>query len=185
MKQITWMLALIVTMSALVIAGCVGSPSSSPTIAPTVGPSPTATPIPSPTLIGGNDQANIQFYYQLGSGSQYSGLQPSSPGDLLYILQVNVTSDKPVQTSQDWFWMEYRANASDSIHDSHASISFVTYPNKIISSNTTSARGEMIFELSATMAQGYPKPYYYMPTADQQGPYYVYSKVYGTVGDVQ
>ena len=178
-------MAFILLLSALAIAGCISSPSPAPTLAPTVGPTAMPTAVPSPTPIGGNNGANIQFNYQLGTQTQFSGLQPAAPGDLLYLLQVNVSSDKPVQTSQAWFGMEYKVNATDSIHDSNSSISFVAYPSKIISWNTTSARGEMIFELPAKMAPGYPKPYYYMPMEDQPGPYYVYGKIYGTVGDVQ
>lgn len=186
MKPITGIIALFVLLAALGAAGCVSSPSPSPstTVVPTVA-SPTATPIPTPTLIGGDQWANIQFNYQLETASQYSGLQQAAPGYLLYILQVNVSSDKPVQTSENWFWMEYKENATDSLHDTNASFSFVSYPQTTISSNTPSARGEIIFELPATMAKGYPMPYYYMPMEDQQGPYYVNGRVYGTLGDVQ
>jgi hypothetical protein len=151
---------------------------------PTVA-SPTATPIPTPTLIGGNDMANVLFNYQLTTASQYSGLQQAAPGYLLYVLQVNVSSDKPVPTSEGWFWMEYRANATDTLHETNKSFSFVSYPQTTIGPDTPSARGEIIFELPATMAQGYPLPYYYMPMGDQQGPYYVNGRVYGTLGDVQ
>jgi hypothetical protein len=138
-----------------------------------------------PTLIGNSDEAHIQFTYQLGTASEYSGLQKASPGNLLYILQVKIRSDKPVETSQDWFWMEYKVNESDDIHSSHSSFSFVKYPTKVLNNSTDFAGGELIFELPAKMASGYPRPFYFMPFEEQQGAYKVYDKVYGTKGDVQ
>ncbi len=123
------------------------------------------------------------FNYNLGSGTQYSGLQPAATGDLLYVLQVKVTSDKPIQTSQDWFWLEYKMNDTDSVHDTNNSMSYQTYPSEILGPDSAPAKGQMIFELPAQMAPGYPKAYYYMPKEDQPGPYYVYDKVYGTLGN--
>jgi len=172
-------------IAAFYVIGCVSSPSPAPTVAPTSTPGPTLSVLPSPTLIGGNDGANIQFNYKLGTASEFSGLQKASPGNLLYLLQVKVSSDRPVQTSQDWFGMEYKVNATDSVHTSNSSMSFVKYGPSQIGPDAGLARGEIIFELPATMAPGYPKPYYYMPLEDQQGQYKVYDKVYGTVGDVQ
>jgi hypothetical protein len=174
---------LLALIAACVVAGCVTSPS--PTPAPTVTPTPVPTISAAPTLIGKSDEAHIKFTYQLGTASEYSGLQKASPGNLLYLLQVKVSSDKPVQTSQDWFWMEYKSNESDDIHSSHSSISFVKYPTKVLNNSTDFAGGELIFELPANMAPGYPKPFYFMPFEEQQGAYKVYDKVYGTMGDVQ
>lgn len=185
MKRIEYIFLLSVLLAVSIVAGCVSSPVPTPTPVPTATPTPAATVSPAPTLIGGSDEAHIRFNYQLGTASEYGGLQKASEGNLLYLLQVKVSSDKPVQTSQDWFWIEYKVNESDSVHTSHSSISFVKYPAKVIGNNSDSARGELIFELPANMAPGYPKPYYYMPLEDQQGPYKVYDKVYGEIGDVQ
>ncbi len=183
MKRTLLIFLLITLIAACVVAGCVASPS--PTPAPTVIPTPTATVSAAPTFIGNSDEAHIKFTYQIETAPEYSGLQKASPGQLFYILQVKVSSDKPVRTSQDWFWMEYKVNESDSVHTSNSSFSFVKYPTKVLSNDSDSARGELIFELPANMAPGYPKPYYYLPLEEQQGQYKVYSKVYGTVGDVQ
>ncbi len=183
MKRTTLILLLPALAVACAVAGCVTSPSPAATVTPS--PAATVMPTQAPTLIGGSDEAHITFTYQLGTASEYSGLHKVSPGNLLYLLQVRVTSDKPVETSQDWFRMEYKANESDSVHVSHSSFSFVKYPTKTLNNASDPAGGQMIFELPASMAPGYPKPYYYKPLEEQQGTYKVYDKVYGTVGDVQ
>lgn len=180
MKKFTWIMALLVLLASFAIIGCVSSPSPTPTPAPTA--ASTVTAIPSPSLIGG-DEAHIVFNYNLGSASSYSGLQNAAPGYLLYTLQVKVTSDKPVPTSQDWFWLEYKVNDTDSIHTTNNSMSYQTYPSEILGPNSAPAKGQLIFELPAKMAPGYPKAYYYMAKENQPGPYYVYDKVYGTVGN--
>ncbi len=167
MKQTLSLILLIVIIAACSAAGCVTSPA--PTPVPTGMPTPTATASPAPTLIGNSDEAHIAFTYQLGTASDFSGLQKAAPGYELYLLQVKVSSDKPVETSQDWFWMEYKVNESDSVHASHSSFSFVKYPTKVLRNGSDSAGGELIFELPASMASGYPKPYYYKPLEEQQG----------------
>ncbi len=172
-------MAMLVLLTALAIAGCVSSPAPTATPAPTAIPSITA--IPSPTLIGG-DEAHIVFNYNIGSASSYSQLQQAAPGYLLYVLQVKVTSDKPIQTSQDWFWLEYKMNDTDNIHTTNNSSSFQTYPTEILGPNSDPAKGQFIFELPAKMAPGYPKAYYYMAKENQPGPYYVYDRVNGTPG---
>ncbi len=179
MRRKLWIFLLPV-LAACVAAGCVSSPSPAP--APTVTPaSPSATPAP----IGGSDEAHIMFTYQLGEQSDMPGLQKAAPGKLFYILKVKVRSDKPVETSEDWFWLEYRANESDSVHASQASFPYIVYPTKILQNESDSAGGELVFELPATMAPGYPKPYYYKPLDEQHGTYKVYDRVNGTLGDVQ
>ena len=181
MKRMMLMILLPAFIAACVVAGCVTSPSPAPTITPTPLPSSSAAP----TLIGKSDEAHIQFTYQLGKQTELDGLQKASPGSLFYVLQVKVKSDKPIETSQDWFWMEYKANESDDLHSTNSAFSFVKYPTKVLNNSTDFAGGQMIFELPATMAPGYPKPFYFMAWEDQRGPYKVYDKVYGTPGDVQ
>lgn len=183
MKRLAVIFALFVLLVSSFVSGCISSPS--PTSVPTVTPAPSAATSPVPTLIGGSDEAHVQFYYSLGTASDYGGLQKASPGNLLYIVKVNVSSDKPVETSQDWFWMEYKENETDTVHDSSRFMSYLKYPVRIISHDQEPARGELLIELPANMAPGYPKPYYYMPLDKQQGQYKVYDKVYGVVGDVQ
>jgi hypothetical protein len=184
MKRTILIFLLSTLIAACVVAGCVTSPS--PTLAPTATPTPAATVSAAPTLIGKSDEAHIKFNYQLGTASEYDGLQKAAPGYLFYLLQVNVSSDKPVQTSPDWFGMEYKVNDTDSVHDAKPFSTYMfKYPTEVLGPDTGAAKGGFLFELPATMADGYPKPYYYMPLEEQQGPYKVYDKVYGTVGDVQ
>jgi len=183
MKNIKLILALIVLLVSLLAAGCVSTPAPTATITPT--PAPTAAASAGPTLIGHSDEAHVQFFYSMGTASDYGGLQKASPGNLLYIFKVNVSSDKPIQTSLDWFGAEYKVNNTDSVHDSRAFMAYVKYPEKTIGPGQGNARGEILIELPAQMAEGYPKPYYYLPLDQQQGPYKVYDKVYGEVGDVQ
>jgi len=146
----------------------------------------TATASPLPTLIGGNDEAHVQFFYSLGTEtSEYGGMQKPAPGYLLYIYKVNVSSDKPVPTSLDWFGVEYKVNETDPVQASTAFNAYMEYPEKTIGSGPGSARAEIFIELPKNMAPGYPKIYYYKPLEQQQGPYKVYDKVYGVIGDVQ
>jgi hypothetical protein len=182
MRLKTLIFLLAVLAAASVAAGCVISPSTSP--APTATPAPTA--IESATPIVESDEAHIRFNYQLGTTPEYDGLQKASPGNLFYLLQANVSSDRPVQTSPDWFGMEYKTNETDSVHDAKPfGMYMFTYPTGEIGPGSGPARGGFLFELPAQMAEGYPKPYYYMPLGEQQGQYKVYDKVYGTLGDVQ
>lgn len=170
-------------VAACAVAGCIGSPTPSPS--PTAAPSPSATAVPGPTLIGGSDEAHVQFTYALDSQSEMYGLQKASPGKLFYRLTVKVTSDKPIDTSADWFRMEYKAKESDSVHTSTDFFVYKAYSARVLQNESDSAGGILVFELPESMAAGYPKPYYYKPLDQQQGTYKVYDKVYGKVGDVQ
>lgn len=177
-----WFSIILVVLVSLLVAGCVSSPAPTPTPAPSV----TATATPIPTLIGGNDEAHIQFFYSLGTEtSEYGGMQKPAPGYLLYIYKVNVSSDKPVPTSLDWFGVEYKVNETDPVLESTAFNAYMKYPEKTIGSGLGTARAEIFIELPKNMAPGYPKIYYYKPLDKQQGPYKVYDKVYGVIGDVQ
>lgn len=178
MKGFTIILVLLVSLLA---AGCVSSPAPTPVPTETL----TATVSPVPTLIGNNDEAHIQFFYSPGTETEYGGMQKAAPGYLLYIYKVNVSSDKPVQTSLDWFGVEYKVNETDPVQDSRAFVAYIKYPEKTVGSGLGSARGEIFIELPKKMAPGYPKIYYYIPLEEQQGQYKVYDKVYGVVGDVQ
>lgn len=136
------------------------------------------------TLIGNSDEAHIEFFYQYGSMREYDG-QKASPGMVFYTLQARVGSDKPVQTSPEWFGVEYRVNATDPVTERAPFSTYMfTYPTTVISSDTGPVRGGLIFEVPEGLAAGYPKPYYYMPLDRQSGPYLVYGKVYGVVGPV-
>lgn len=180
MKYITIILALIVLLAALLVAGCASTPA--PTTTVTATPAPSA--LPTTTLIGKSDEAHIEFYYQIGRMAEYDG-QKASPGMMFYALQVKVSSDKPVQTSPEWFGIEYKVNATDPVSERPPFSTYMfTYPTKEISSDTGAARGGLIFELPQRLADGYPRPCYYMPFDQQQGPYKVYDKVYGVVGPV-
>jgi len=182
MKRYTIVLALIVLLASLLAAGCIGSPAPTPTTTPT--PTPTAAASTAPTLIGHSDEAHIGFYYQFDKMTEYDG-QKASPGMTFYALQVKIISDKPVQTSPDWFWVEYKVNDTAPLETRQPFSTYMfTYPTTTISSDTGAAKGGLIWELPMDLADGYPKPYYYMPLDQQQGPYKVYDKVYGVVGPV-
>jgi hypothetical protein len=182
MKAIPIIFVLSVLIVALATAGCL---NKSTTPAVTATPVPTATKTPTATLIGNTDEAHVQFFYSMGTQSDYGGLQKASKGNLLYIFKVNVSSDKPIQTSLAWFGAEYKVNDTDAVHDTRAFNSYVTFPEKTIGPGLSSARGEILAELPDHMAEGYPKIYYWLPLNQQQGPYKVYDKVYGVPGDVQ
>jgi hypothetical protein len=185
MRRFTIILTISVLLAASIAAGCITSPAPTTTPAPTATPVPTVTVPPTATPIGGSDDANIEFHYQIGKASEYDG-QKASPGNLFYMLQVRVKSDKPVETSPDWFWVEFKVNDTAAVQDRAPFSTYMfKYPSKVIGPDTGSAKGGLIFELPASLADGYPKPYYYMPMGQQQGQYKVYDKVYGTVGDIQ
>jgi hypothetical protein len=184
MRRFTIILTIYVLLAASIAAGCITSPAPTPT--PTVTTGPTVTVMPTVTPIGGSDAANIEFHYQLGTSSEYDG-QKASPGNKFYMLQVRVASyDKPVSTSPEWFWVEFKVNDTAPVQDRAPFSTYMfKYPTKVIGPDTGSAKGGLIFELPEGLADGYPKPYYYMPMDQQQGQYKVYDKVYGTVGDIQ
>lgn len=182
MRNFAVILSLLVLLASLFVAGCISSPTPTVTITPT--PAPTAASSAVPTLIGNDNEAHIQFNYQFGKMNEYDG-QRSSPGMTFYTLQVKVISDKPVPTSPDWFWIEYKINDSAPLEDRQPFSTYMfTYPTKTISSDTGAARGGLIFEIPQDLAAGYPKPYYYMPLDQQEGPYKVLDKVYGAMGPV-
>ena len=168
----------LILLASILITGCVNQPIPATS-------TPTATIPPTPTLIGNNDEAHVYFSYQLGTSYEYDGLK-ASPGHKFYMLQVKVRSDKPVQTSMDWFWIEYKVNDTDNVQVRQPFTTYMfKYPTTVIGPDTGAARGGLLFELPEKMADGYPRPYYYMPLEAQQGQYRVYDKVYGKVGDVE
>ncbi len=170
-------------LASVLIIGCVYPAVQSPSSG--AASTPQATIPPAPTLVGNSDEAHIYFSYQLGTSYEYDGLK-ASPGCKFYMLQAKVSSDKPVQTSMDWFWIEYKVNDTDSIHVKQPFTTYMyRYPAMVIGPDTGAARGGLLFELPEKMADGYPRPYYYMPLEAQQGQYRVYDKVYGKVGDVE
>lgn len=139
---------------------------------------PTPTPVASPTLIGGSDEAHIQFIYGLRTYSDFWG-QKASPGKVFYIMHANITSDKPVECTPDWFYLEYKAKDTGPLT--------IVYPvsNRFSSKtiqNGVYAQGEIEFELPTDMAPGYPKPVFWMPVDRQTGPYKVKQPVYGSPG---
>jgi hypothetical protein len=158
MKRFTVILAFCALLASFLVAGCIGGPVPTPTATATPAPSVAVSTVP--TLIGHSDEAHIEFYYQMGKMYEYDG-QKASPGMAFYPLQVKVSSDKPVQTSPDWFGVEYKVNATDPVKERPPFSTYMfTYPTKEISSDTGAARGGLIFELPQDLADGYPKPYY-------------------------
>src|SRR5271157_1446777 len=182
MKKLTLIMAMAVLLATFFVAGCVSSPAPTATPGPTA--QPTSTPVPSPTLIGRSDEAHIQFYYSVETASDYSGLPKASPGKIFYILDVQVSSDKPVQTSTDWITLEYKVNDTDPVkYMSPFTSVFKVYPSTIIGGdNGSTAEGRLMYEMPAQLAAGYPKPVYYLPLDQQQGQYKVYDPVYGILG---
>jgi hypothetical protein len=184
MKKFTLFMAIAVLLAAFFVAGCVNSPGPTASPAPTVTLQPTSTAVPSPTLIGRNDEAHIQFYYSVATATDYSGLPKASPGKIFYILDVQVSSDKPVQTSADWITLEYKVNDTDPVKYMAPFTSlFKVYPSKIIGGdNGSTAEGRLMYEMPAQLAAGYPKAVYFLPLNQQQGQYKVYDPVYGSLG---
>ncbi|MCD1296305.1 hypothetical protein CUJ83_14980 [Methanocella sp. CWC-04] len=169
---------MILIMAAIMMTGC-ASPEVSPTPAPTITPAPTS--VPSPTLIGGSDEAHVAFYYNLRSTPYYAGLE-AQPGKKLYLLDVSISSDKPVQASAEWFRIDYRRNATDDIVPYYP----ITYEFDAteMGPDTGVVTGRFIFELpDPTSSEFTMQPVYDPPEPENQvGPYKVYDEVYGVKG---
>jgi hypothetical protein len=164
---------------AVLLAGC-----TSPTSAPSVTPAPSASPTisPAPTLIGGNDEAIIDFsYVSSWYGMSYSNLRPPPEGCQYYVLDVTVDSDKPVQTDGTWFTVEYRRNATEA-NQTYQITTVVDYPETTIGNGSKPATGRLLLVLPSPGDGSYgPIPIYFKPLDRQEGQYKVYSPVRGYV----
>lgn len=167
-------------MTVLFVSGCTGtSPAPAPTPTPEAA---TFTPVPSPTLIGGSDEAHIDFRYSISSYTHYDNIE-AQPGKVFYRVIVEVSSDKPVETSADWIKLEYRSGPADSIN--YYEPFTHTYPSKVIGPDTGAAKGVMLFEVPKPISYEYQPVLIYsppVPPEKQSGPYRVYSNVTGTKG---
>lgn len=170
-------------MLALLIMTCgCTSPAPSATPIPTATATPAASPTvtPGPTLIGGTDQAFVGFTYNLRSMKQYMGLE-ASPGNRLYLLDVSVTSDKPVDFSPEWFKIDFWDNET-----SMKTYSPFTYNFDVVTiiPEKGSVRGWLLYEMPDVQTPGYePRPVLSPPDAEKQrGPYKIHNKVYGEKG---
>lgn len=174
-----------IVLSIMAVSGCTDKDDYAPTMIPTVPPTPsptvTATAIPTPTLIGGSDEAHIAFSYSYMATKEYRGLT-ANPGYKLYVLDVSVSSDKPVETSADWFSIDYRRNASESIKTYYPITS--KYPSFTMGPTTGPVEGWLLFELPDSNDGQYSlQPVYTAPkNFIFKGPYKVYGKVYGVRG---
>jgi hypothetical protein len=173
MKQYIILIAIIAVVFLAI--GC-AAPVPVPTPTTTSTPAPTATA--GPTLIGGSDEAHVIFNYGLRTYHDFWG-QTASPGMVFYIMHANVTSDKPVECTPDWFALEYRVNNIEPVK--------TAYPvsNRFNSATTQSgvyATGEIEFELPDQMAEGYPKAVFWKPVDRQNGIYKVKQPIYGVPG---
>jgi hypothetical protein len=162
---------------AILMAGCTSpSPTASVTLAPTVPPAIS----PSPTLIGGNDEAIIDFtYVPHGADKTYSNLLPAPDGYLFFTLDVTVDSDKPVQTDGSWFTVEYRRNGTEPLETYEIS-TVIGYPETTIGNGSKPATGRLLIVLPEP-GDGYygPVPIYFKPLDQQAGPYKVLNPVRG------
>ena len=176
-KQALTLIAATVLAAAL-IAGCT-SPAPTPAATPSPAPAPTASPAPTP--IGGSDEAHIDFSYTTHEYTQsYEGI-PVYPGEIIYGFDVTVDSDKPVKTDPDWFTIEYRRNATDTLK-TYKPMTVRDYPTATIGNGSKPATGRVLVALPVPDfgAQG-PVPVYFKPLDRQEGPYKVYSPVRGYI----
>lgn len=173
MKQ--YLLLILIIGAVFLAIGCT-APVKVPTPTATATPSPMATA--GPTLIGGSDEAHVIFNYGLRTYHDFWG-QTASPGMVFYIMHVNITSDKPVDCTPDWFSLEYRVNNIEPVK--------IAYPvssrfNSAVIQNGVYATGEIEFELPDHLAEGYPKAVFNKPIDQQSGIYKVKQPVYGVPG---
>ena len=175
MKQYILLMAII--MAAFLAIGCtmpLKEPQSSATATPTPAVSYT------PTLIGGNDEAHIIFTWEIWTYTKEYNRILVTPGKSFYLMHVNVTADKPVESSAQWFKLEYKEKDSDPV--SQADYITYTYPGGMIGVNGSYLTGDIEFELPARLAAGYPKPVYWLDSDKQSGIYKVKQPVYGEGG---
>jgi hypothetical protein len=175
MKQ--YILPIAIIAAAFLAIGCT-VPVHIPVSTATATPSPTVSS--SPTLIGGNDEAHIIFNWEVWTYTTEYNRIKVTPGNSFYVMHVNVTSDKPVQSSAEWFTMEYKEKDSDPV--SVADYTTFSYPGGMIGVNGSYMVGDIEFELPAHLAAGYPKPVYWMDVDKQSGTYKVKQPVYGEGG---
>ena len=183
MKQ--YILLIAIVAAAFLAIGCT-VPVKVPvtTATATVTAISTATPTPgasyTPTLIGGNDEAHIIFTWGIRTYTTEYNRIKVTPGKSFYIMHVNVTADKPVESSAEWFTMEYKEKDSDPV--SVADYTTFTYPGGMIGVNGSYLTGDIEFELPARLAAGYPRPVYWLDVNKQSGIYKVKQPVYGEGG---
>ncbi|HEY3273104.1 MAG TPA: hypothetical protein VGJ92_05040 [Methanocella sp.] len=176
-KSIIFLIAASI-LAAILFAGC-----TSPTPTPVITPSPTVPPAisPVPTPIGGSDTATIDFSYTLRQYTQmYEGI-PVYPGEIMYGFDVTVDSDKPVETDQSWFTIEYRRNASAPL-ETFQPMAVRDYPSTTIGNGSKPATGRVLIVLPApTFGSFDPVPIYFKPLDQQTGPYKVLNPVRGYI----
>jgi hypothetical protein len=163
---------------AILVAGC-----TSPTPTPVITPSPTVPPSisPAPTPIGGNEEATIDFSYVVHQYTQMYESIPVYPGEIMYGFDVTVDSDKPVQTDQSWFTIEYRRNATAPI-ETLQPMTVRDYPSTTIGNGSKPATGRVLIVLPApSFGSIEPVPIYSKPLADQKGQYKVLNPVRGYI----
>lgn len=167
-----------VVLAAVFLAGC-----TTPTPTPAASPSPTVPPAisPAPTPVVSNDKAIIDFTYVQREYSQsYEGI-PAGPGELIYAFDVTVNSDRPTHTDGSWFTIEYRQNSSAELK-TYEPMTIIGYPSMTIGNGSGPAKGRLLIALKAPGEGAIgPTPVYYKPINRQEGPYKVYSKVYGVI----
>ncbi len=172
-----YILLIAIIMAAFLAIGCT-VPLKVPLSTATATPSPVVSS--TPTLIGGNDEAHILFTWEIWTYTKEYNRIPVTPGKSFYVMHVNVTADKPVETSAQWFKLEYKEKDSDPV--SLADYTTFSYPGGMIGVNGSYLTGDIEFELPAHLASGYPKPVYWMDPDKQSGTYKVKEPVYGEGG---
>jgi hypothetical protein len=164
-------------IAAILVAGCT-SPTPVPTSTPSPSVPPTITPAPTPS---GSDKATIDFsYVESQYNIMYEGI-PINPGEIMYAFDVKVDSDRPVETDQDWFSIEYRQNGTGTLQ-TYQPMTVRDYPEKTIGNGSAPATGRVLIVLPAPGPGSYgPVPVYFKPLDQQQGLYKVYSPVRGYI----
>lgn len=175
MRQYILLIAMIVAVFMAI--GCT-VPIKVPVATATATPSPVVSS--TPTLIGGNDEAHIIFTWGIRTYTTEYDRIKVAPGKAFYVMHVNVTADKPVESSAEWFKLEYKEKDSDTV--SVADYTTFTYPGGMIGVNGSYLTGDIEFELPAHLAAGYPKPVYWLDVDKQSGIYKVKQPVYGEGG---
>lgn len=157
-------LVLLVSLTLiLVTAGCTQTPtpSPSPTPAPTAAPTLPVAPsaqVASPTPVPGSDEAHLDFTYTVKMyRTPYEGIPPN-PGEVIFVVDAIVDSDKPVKTDESWFRIEYRKNATAPLMDLEPNTVY-NYTSKVIGDGSGPARGHLIIALPEPEKDYQLRPY--------------------------
>jgi len=99
----------------------------------------------------------------------------------MYGFDVTVDSDKPIETDQSWFTIEYRRNATAPL-ETLQPMTVRDYPSTTIGNGSRPATGRVLIVLPApSFGSLEPSIIYFKPLAEQNGPYKVTNPVRGYI----